>query len=96
MCQAEKKIKTQREAEMGKGQERDKCVEKTGDGSITADISSRWTRWPGLLLVVLASPEPLIARGENPSQVLYLSFFLSFSLIFFSLQDPEPDGEEGR
>lgn len=41
MCQAEKKIKTQREAEMGKGQERDKCVEKTGDGSITADISSR-------------------------------------------------------
>lgn len=41
MCQAAKKIKTQREAEMGKGQERDKCVEKAGDGSITADISSR-------------------------------------------------------
>lgn len=41
MCQAAKKIKTQREAETGKGQERDKCVEKAGDGSITDDISSR-------------------------------------------------------
>lgn len=90
MCQGGQDGEKQKK---GKGQERGKHGRESR-GRINQILyflhtatSSPCLRGPPAVSQGSAATRALIADGENPSQCLYLSFFL---------QDLQPGGEEGR